>query len=170
MAKTSLSPCRGPRFDPRSGNAKPHVTAKDPACRNKDLAQPNKGINQKQGWDGWMASPTWRTWVWVSSGSWWWTGKPGVLQSMGSQRVGHDWATELKHFLKVYSVTYSTGLLCQACIRLGACHKEAKIPDLLWESHNTHMMGGINRGCHGHIGSSYSLREGPAPAFSELSP
>ena len=42
-----------------------------------------------------MASPTQRTWVWVSSGSWWWTGKPGVLQSMGSQRVGHDWATEL---------------------------------------------------------------------------
>ena len=35
------------------------------------------------------------TWVWVNSGSWWWTGRPGVLQSMGSQRVGHDWATEL---------------------------------------------------------------------------
>ena len=49
-----------------------------------------------RGWDGWMASPAWWTWVWVSSGSWWWTGKPGVLQSMGSQRVGHDWATELK--------------------------------------------------------------------------
>ena len=38
---------------------------------------------------------TWWTWVWASSGSWWWTGKPGVLQSMGSQRVGHDWVTEL---------------------------------------------------------------------------
>ena len=48
-----------------------------------------------RGWDDWMASPTWWTWVWVWSGSWWWTGKPGVLQSMGSQRVGHDWATEL---------------------------------------------------------------------------
>ena len=47
------------------------------------------------GWDGWMASPTWWTWIWVNSRSWWWTGKPGVLQSMGSQRVGHDWATEL---------------------------------------------------------------------------
>ena len=46
-------------------------------------------------WDGWMASLTPWTWVWASSGSWWWTGKPGVLQSMGSQRVGHDWATEL---------------------------------------------------------------------------
>ena len=47
------------------------------------------------GWDGWMASPTWWTWVLVSSGSWWRRGKPGVLQSMGSQRVRHDWAMEL---------------------------------------------------------------------------
>ena len=46
-------------------------------------------------WDGWMASPTQWTWVWVSSGSWWWTGKPGVLQSVGLQRVGGDWANEL---------------------------------------------------------------------------
>ena len=45
--------------------------------------------------DGWMASPTQWTWVWVSSGSWWWTGKSGVLQSMELQRVEHDWATEL---------------------------------------------------------------------------
>ena len=45
--------------------------------------------------DGWTASPTWWTWIWVGSGSWWWTGKPGMLQSMGSQRVGHNWATEL---------------------------------------------------------------------------
>ena len=43
-----------------------------------------------KGWDGWMASPTQGTWVWVNSGSWWWTGRPGVLQSLGSQRVGHD--------------------------------------------------------------------------------
>ena len=47
------------------------------------------------GWAGWMASPTWWTWVWVNSRSWWWTERPGVLQSMGSQRVGHDWVTEL---------------------------------------------------------------------------
>ena len=46
-------------------------------------------------WDGWMASPTRWTWVWASCGSWWWTGKPGVLQSMGSRRVGHDRVTEL---------------------------------------------------------------------------
>ena len=49
-----------------------------------------------RGWDSWMASPTWWTWVWASSRSWWWTGKPGVLQSMGSQRVRHDWTTELR--------------------------------------------------------------------------
>ena len=48
-----------------------------------------------RGGDGWMASPTWWTWVCVRSGCWWWTGKPNVLQSMGLQRVGHDWATEL---------------------------------------------------------------------------
>ena len=48
-----------------------------------------------RGWDGWMASLTRRTWVWVNSRSWWWTGRPGVQQSMGSQRVGHDWVTEL---------------------------------------------------------------------------
>ena len=48
-----------------------------------------------RGWDGWMASPTQRTWVWVNSGSWWWTRRPGGLQSMGSQRVRHDWEIEL---------------------------------------------------------------------------
>ena len=53
------------------------------------------GEGNDRGWDGWMASLAWWTWVWVSSGSWWWTGKPGVLQSMGLQRVGHYWATEL---------------------------------------------------------------------------
>ena len=53
------------------------------------------GEDDDRGWDGWMASPTQCTWVWASSRSWWWTGKPGVLQSMGSQRVGHNWVTEL---------------------------------------------------------------------------
>ena len=48
-----------------------------------------------RGWGGWMASPTQWTWVWVSSRSWWWTGRPGMLKFMGSQRVRHDWATEL---------------------------------------------------------------------------
>ena len=54
-----------------------------------------EGEGDNRGWDGWMASLTQWTWVWVNPGSWWWTGRPGVLQSMGSQRVGHDWATEL---------------------------------------------------------------------------
>ena len=53
------------------------------------------GEGDDRGWDGCMASPTQWTWVWMDSGSWWWTGRPGVLQSMGSHRVGHDWATEL---------------------------------------------------------------------------
>ena len=53
------------------------------------------GEEDDRGWDGWMASPTRRTWVWVNSRSWWWTGRPGVLWFMGLQRVGHDWVTEL---------------------------------------------------------------------------
>ena len=53
------------------------------------------GKGDDRGWDGWMASPAQWTWVWISSGSWWWTGKPGVLQSMGLQKVRHDWVTEL---------------------------------------------------------------------------
>ena len=56
-----------------------------------------------RGCDGWMASPNQWTWVWVNSGSWYWTGKPGMLQSMGSQRVGHDWVSELKEAKDLYS-------------------------------------------------------------------
>ena len=52
-------------------------------------------IRRQQRMRCWMASPTHWTWVWVSSGSWWWRGKPGILQSMGSQRVRHNWATVL---------------------------------------------------------------------------
>ena len=53
------------------------------------------GEGDDKGWDGWMASPTQWTWVRVSSGSWWWTGRPGVLRFIGLERVRHDWATEL---------------------------------------------------------------------------
>ena len=53
------------------------------------------GEGDDRGWDGWMASLTQWMWVSVNSGSWWWTGRPGVLRFMGSQRVGHDWATDL---------------------------------------------------------------------------
>ena len=55
-----------------------------------------------RGWDSWMASLTQWTWVWVNSGSWWWTGRPGVLQYMGSQRVGCDW-TEL-NWIKILAL------------------------------------------------------------------
>ena len=67
------------------------LIGKDPDA-GKDWRQEEKG---RTGWDGWMVSPTQWTWVWASSGSWWWTGRPGMLQSMGSQRVGHDWVTDL---------------------------------------------------------------------------
>ena len=60
-----------------------------------DWRQEEKGMT---GWDGWMASLTQWTWVWVNSGSWWWTGRHGMLQSMGLQRVRHDWATELNWY------------------------------------------------------------------------
>ena len=53
------------------------------------------GEGDNRGWDGWMASATQWTWVWVNSGSWCWTGRPGVLQFMGSQKVRYDWVTEL---------------------------------------------------------------------------
>jgi len=53
------------------------------------------GEGDDRGWDGWMASPIQWTWVWVTSGSWWWTGRPGMLWFMWLQRVRHDWATEL---------------------------------------------------------------------------
>ena len=53
------------------------------------------GEGDDRGWDGWMGSPTWWTWVWVNSGSWWWTGRPGMLWLMESQKVGHDWVNEL---------------------------------------------------------------------------
>ena len=56
------------------------------------------GEEDDRGWDIWMAPPTLWTWVWVGSRSWWWTGRPGVLQSVGSQTVGHNWATELNWF------------------------------------------------------------------------
>ena len=89
-----------------------HVEAKTPILRpphgkswliwkDPDTGQEMKegGERDDRGWDGWMASPTQWTWVWVNSRSWWWTGRPGALQSIGLQRVGPDWATELNWYL-----------------------------------------------------------------------
>ena len=72
-------------------DAKNWLIGKDPDAE-KDWGQKEKGYDR--GWDGWMVSPTQWTWVWVNSGSWWWTGRPGMLRFTGSQRVGHDWATK----------------------------------------------------------------------------
>ena len=65
------------------------------------------GERDDRGWDGWMASPTWWTQVWADSISWWWTGRPGLLQSTGLQRVRHDWVTELTApiYLSLYPST-----------------------------------------------------------------
>ena len=97
------------------------------------------GEGDNRGWDGWMASPTRWTWVWASSGSWWWTGRPSVLQSMGSQRVRHDWATELNWRLLRLNFNFLFGELiipvifqqCNCIHNLNEClyrvlfHKEA---------------------------------------------
>ena len=91
-------------------DAKSWLIGKDPDA-GRDWRAGGEGDDR--GWDGWMASPIWWTWVWVNSGSWWWTGRPGMLWFMGSQRVGHDWATELnwtepkeKYILKFFSFSF----------------------------------------------------------------
>ena len=92
-------------------------------------------------WDGWMASRTQMTWVWVGSGSWWWTGKPGVLQSMGSQSWTQlsDW-TELIHFFHILfhyglsqdfeysSLFYAVEPYCLSILYIPVCICEPQIP------------------------------------------
>ena len=68
------------------------------------------GEGNERGWDGWMASLTQWTWISVNSRSWWWTGRPGVLRFMGSQRVGHDWVTDL-----IWSDLKPTDKLLERC-------------------------------------------------------
>ena len=73
------------------------------------------GEGDDRGWDGWMASLTQWTWVWVNSGSWWWTGRPGLFRFMGSQRVGHDWTAELNWtefvFINIWTYLATHGIL-----------------------------------------------------------
>ena len=71
------------------------------------------GERDNRGWDGWMASLTQWPWVWVNSESWWWTGKPGMLQFMESQRVGHDWVTDLNwtECQILFSVSFSHSVM-----------------------------------------------------------
>ena len=73
-------------------NSKNWLIGKDPDAGGRLKAG---GEGDDRGCDGWRASLTQQTCIWVNSGSWWWTGKPGILQSMVSQRVRQDWATEL---------------------------------------------------------------------------
>ena len=77
-----------------------------------------------RGWDGWMASRTRWTWVWVNSRRWWWTGRPGVLRFMGSQEVGHNWATELNwtelNWKKVMQLKYLEQCLV-LCLAAQSC-------------------------------------------------
>ena len=92
----------------------PHVKCwligKDPDAGGRgELGAGGEGDNR--GWDGWMASPIQWAWIWVNSGSWWWIGWPGMLRFMGSQRVRHDWVTELKWTELNRAVLPSTWLL-----------------------------------------------------------
>ena len=81
----------------------------------KTLSLKAGGEGDTRGWDGWMASLSRRTWVWVNPGSWWWTGRPVVMQSMGSQRVGHDWTTKLNASESMYLInSYLSGNMLDA--------------------------------------------------------
>ena len=96
------------------------------------------GEGDDRGGDGWMASPTQWAWVWVNSRSWWWTGRHGMLQSMGSQRVGHNWETELNWTCKlvdfhIFIVNYSklhNNFLCKC--QLSWTLKSVLPVPLLW--------------------------------------
>ena len=79
------------------------------------------GEGDYRGWDGWMAWPTRWTWVWVNSGSWWWTGRPGVLRFMGLQRVRHNWANELNW--RRHSIKCRVGSCIWFWERKGMLHK-----------------------------------------------
>ena len=77
-------------------DAKSWLIGKDP-----DAGKRAGGEGDDRGWDGWMASPTQWTWVWVTSRRWWWTGRPGVLWFTELQRVEHDWVTKLTDWLNI---------------------------------------------------------------------
>ena len=112
-------------------HAKSWLTGKDWCWEG--LGAGREGDNRE--WDGWMASLTRWTWVWVNSGSWWWTGRPGVLRFMGSQRVGRDW-TELNSVGHSFSSKEQTSFNFMAavtiCCDFGAKRKSLSLfPHLL---------------------------------------
>jgi len=96
------------------------------------------GEGDNRGWDGWMASPTQWTRVWVNTGSWWWTGRPGVLQSVGSQRVAHDWATgtELNWMSGSRSIRFTLKRFLNSRLFWNSfslhSSKECQVPLLVW--------------------------------------
>ena len=75
------------------GHLMQRVDSLEKTLMGRDWGQEEKGTTEDE-MAGWPSVTRW-TWVWVNAGSWWWTGRPGVPRFMGSQRVGHDWATEL---------------------------------------------------------------------------
>jgi len=110
------------------------------------------GEGDDRGWDGWMASLTQWTWVWVSSGSWRWIGKPGVLQSMGSQRVRHNWETDFHFSFSCTGEGNGNPLQC-SCLEnprdrgawWAAVYGVAQSwTRLKWLSRMTNIQGGIN--------------------------
>ena len=85
---------------------------KRPWCWER-LRAGRKGVNR--GWDGWMASSTQWTWVWVSSRSWWQTGRPGVLRSTGSQRVRHNWVTRHACLVRIFNLRNCQSIFQSSC-------------------------------------------------------
>ena len=94
------------------------------------------GEGDDREWDSWIASPTQWTWVWVNSGSWWWTGRPGVLQFMGSQRVRHNWATELNWTECILKGDYKSykveDLIVHPLLSLLSCSSMSNLPVTPW--------------------------------------
>ena len=96
------------------------------------------GEGDNRGWDGWMVSPIQWTWVWVSSRRWWCTGRPGMLQSMGSQRFRHDWAIELNWKCMYLNRNISNIALLTHCSNIHCTNKFSlwKFYLLMWNEQN----------------------------------
>ena len=134
-------------------------------------------------WDGWMASLTRWTWVWVNSGSWWWTGRPGLLGFMGSQRVRHDWVTQLSwtellgwkvitnldSILKSRDITFPTKVNLVKAVVFSSSHVwmwELEYKER-WMQKNYALSCGVGE----HSWESLGLQEDPtSPSKREISP
>ena len=90
------------------------------------------GEGDDRGWDGWMESLTRWTWVWVDSGSWLWTGRPGMLWFMGSQSIRHDWATELNWTLTFWNSLRRIGIKSSINVCYNSPVKSSVLDLCLW--------------------------------------